>query len=338
MNIKRIGLALGSLVVLAGLLYFLSYDLLISPPPLSSNPVHVTIKTGMGTTQIAELLEKKGVIRNPFYFIISAKTNGLSASLKAGVYDLRENMQNEEVFAILAKGPSRKVFRVIIPEGLSIEQTAEKVSAQSDIDKDVFLSIITSGGISGIDMVNDSPWATYEGFMFPKSYDIFEGTKAEDLARKMLEQFILETKNIDWRLAESWGLTKYDIIIIASLIEREAKLSQERIKVAAVIYNRLQKGMPLQIDATVQYALGNANRRLLTEDLKTESPYNTYINQGLPPSPICSPGLESIKAALQPEDADYLYYVLTGKDGSHTFTGSYEEFLRAKAAAKEALK
>lgn len=327
-----------SLVVLASVVYLVSYDLLIAPQPLSKEPVKVAIRLGASTTEIANLLEKKKVIRNPYFFLLSAKTRGLSQNLKAGVYNLHQNMDYEAVLNVLEKGPAQKVFKVIVPEGLTINQTANRIAKQSDIDADVLLSIITSGGIEDIEMINGAPWATYEGFLFPKTYEVFEGTRPEQLVRKMLKQFMSETKSIDWRVAETWGLTKYDIIIISSLIEREAKLSQERNKVAAVIYNRLQKNMLLQIDATVQYALGGNNQKLTTEDLKIDSPYNTYVNQGLPPGPICSPGLESIKAALQPVDADFLYYVLTGKDGSHTFTGSYDEFLKAKAAARESLK
>lgn len=327
-----------SLILIAGVVYFISYDLIIAPKAPSTNPVEIVIKSGMNTTQIAELLNEKKVIRNPYFFLFSAKINNQGTNLKAGAYEMHENMDYDDALALLEKGPARKVFKIVIPEGLRVDQVAEKIAVQSNLDQDILNSIITSGGVSEDEMFVKAPWPTYEGFLFPKTYEVFEDSQADDLIKRMLDQFLKETKSVDWRLSQSWGLTKYDIIIIASLIEREAMLDEERPKVAAVIFNRLQKGMPLQIDATVQYALGGNNPKLTTDDLKVESVYNTYINLGLPPGPICSPGLESIKAALSPAEVDFLYYVLTGKDGSHTFTNSYEEFLAAKVSAKNSLK
>ncbi len=151
----------------------------------------------------------------------------------------------------------------------------------------------------------------------------------------MLDQFRAETSPIGLEGAERLGITPYQAVIVASLIEREAVVDEERPLVAAVIYNRLRAKMRLQIDATVQYALPEWKEVLTYEDLKVDSPYNTYQHAELPPAPICNPGLKSIIAALQPADVDYLYYVATGEGGRHFFTADYQEFLRAKERAQK---
>lgn len=174
---------------------------------------------------------------------------------------------------------------------------------------------------------------TLEGYIFPKTYTFEKKTRPETIARRMLYQFQIETEALDWSILAQKNLTKHDIIIIASLIEEEAKVAEERPIIAAVIYNRLAKNMPLQIDATVQYALPERKAVLTYEDYKVDSPYNTYLRLGLPPGPITNPGLDSIKAALAPASVDYYYYVLTSPEGKHTFTRTYEEFLNAKKEA-----
>jgi UPF0755 protein len=145
----------------------------------------------------------------------------------------------------------------------------------------------------------------------------------------LLNQFKADTSSIDWSKTQALGITPYKAVITASLIEREAAVDDERPLVAAVIFNRLKKDMLLQIDATVQYALPEWKDVLTYDDLKVDSPYNTYLHKGLPPGPICSPGLASLEAALNPANVDYLYYVATG-NGRHFFTSDYNEFLRVK--------
>ena len=151
------------------------------------------------------------------------------------------------------------------------------------------------------------------------------------LVDRQLDRFNTQTASVEWGKAGRLGLNAYQVLIVASLIEREAKIADERALIAAVMYNRLSAGMKLEVDATVQYALGYWKPELTQDDLDIDSPFNTRLYKGLPPGPICNPGLDSINAALKPEQVDYLYFVATGdKEGSHFFTSSYDDFLRAK--------
>jgi len=169
-----------------------------------------------------------------------------------------------------------------------------------------------------------------EGFLFPKTYTVTGKTSARALVNMMLSQYRKETKGLDWARATARGISQYQTLIIASLIEKEARLPEERPVIASVIYNRLNAAMKLQIDATVQYALGKWKQALSYKDLEVDSPYNTYKIKGLPPAPICSPGYESIRAALYPATTNYLYYILTSPEGRHSFTNDYQQFLRWK--------
>ncbi|MEK7817191.1 MAG: endolytic transglycosylase MltG, partial [Actinomycetota bacterium] len=173
--------------------------------------------------------------------------------------------------------------------------------------------------------------ANLEGFLFPSTYDLDPGIDAVMLVDRQLDRFNTQTASVEWGKAGRLGLNAYQVLIVASLIEREAKIADERALIAAVMYNRLSAGMKLEVDATVQYALGYWKPELTQDDLDIDSPFNTRLYKGLPPGPICNPGLDSINAALKPEQVDYLYFVATGdKEGSHFFTSSYDDFLRAK--------
>lgn len=177
-----------------------------------------------------------------------------------------------------------------------------------------------------------------EGFLFPETYDVFATSMEHDIINRLLGQFDAVYKDEYYNRATELGYDLNQIITIASLIERETRVDSERAIVASVIYNRLNMGMALQIDATVQYALGEQKDRLSYKDTEIDSPYNTYKVPGLPPGPICSPGEASIKAALYPENTQYVYYVLDAKmDGSHRFSKSYDEFLKNKNAYINAL-
>ncbi|MBN1288934.1 MAG: endolytic transglycosylase MltG [Actinobacteria bacterium] len=221
-------------------------------------------------------------------------------------------------------------YRVTIPEGYTNKQTAEKVNSATE-------GLITAGEFeSAVDNgVYDFGFLTeaggnLEGFLFPKTYDVAEDQSANDLVQMMLEQYEEETEDLDWSSAAVNGVSGYQVLIIASMVEKEAKAPEERPVIASVIYNRLKAGMKLQICATVQYALGEWKPELSYSDLEVDSPYNTYKINGLPPGPICNPGFESISAALSPASTDYIYYILTTNDGRHSFTSDYNQFLRWK--------
>lgn len=283
---------------------------------------------------IAEILAEKRVIRSPLVFGLLVDYKKIGTKLMAGEYQLREGMSHQAALEALRKGPILKVYTVTVPEGLTIDQTARVVASKTEVDFNEFRELARSRTAFNYYFLPSNPSESLEGYLFPKTYQVLPNTGARAMINVMLRQFAKETSSLDWKSAEARGLTPFNIVTIASLIEKEVRVPAERELISAVIHNRLRAGIPLQIDATVQYALPAWKRKLTYEDLKTNSPYNTYLNKGLPPGPICSPGLASVKAALAPAQVDYLYYLVTGKDGSHTFTSSYQEFLRLKSQVK----
>jgi UPF0755 protein len=181
---------------------------------------------------------------------------------------------------------------------------------------------------SGYEFIKDKE--NLEGFLFPKTYDVILEYNAVNILEMMIAQYQVETNSLDWSYADNNNFEYYDILKIASLIEREAYIPEERPLILAVIYNRLKAGMPLQIDATVRYALDKWDGIVTYDDLEVDSPYNTYKYAGLTPTPICNPGLAAIKAALEPADVDYLYYVVVNEEThEHKFSNTFEEHVNA---------
>jgi UPF0755 protein len=301
-----------------------------------SEPVEVIVPRGATAAEVGDLLEDAGVIRSSLAFRLMASVRGSGPQIKAGHYAMLTNMSLNEVFSLIAKGPKDNTPTVVvtIPEGYRVKQVADRLVGQLGFDRRAFVRAATSGEFELPPYLPEGT-KTVEGFLFPETYEIRENAVPGDVITRQLDQFRLVADQLPWDRAEGLGVTPYEVVIIASLIEEEARIPEDRAKVAAVIYNRLAKGMNLEIDATVLYALPRHKERLLYEDLKVESPYNTYLHPGLPPTPIASPGLASLEAALQPAAADYLYYVVIDESGRHAFTASYEEFLRFKEQARQ---
>jgi UPF0755 protein len=246
-------------------------------------------------------------------------------------------MELAAVVDILETGRGAANLKVTIPEGLAIDQTATLLTKSGDVDGVSYKDLAGQPAKYTIPKVGSTApsVSSLEGLLFPSTYFLVEGDTASDLIATQLETFEAKTSGLPWSNAESLGVTPYEIIIIASMIEKEASVADERPKVAAVIYNRLAKKMTLGIDATIRYAVKKWTGALTDNDLKVDSPYNTRTNKGLPPGPISSPGVAALKAALEPSKADYLYYVLSDTEGHHFFTSSYEEFLKAKERAPQ---
>lgn len=314
---------LAVLVLVLGVLLYRHYFC----PVRGENPVHVVIDEGESAASIGKKLHSQSVVTSATLFRLLAWVQGRQGDFKAGHYLLYPGMRYGEVFELLESGPNYQL-KLTIPEGLTVEQTAELVEKVTGIKASDFLEAAAAGDYR-VSILPEEQRGNLEGLLFPKTYDLPADITPRELVETLLAQFRKETEELDWSRAEALGVTPYQVITIASLVEREAMLDEERPLVAAVIYNRLKAGMFLQIDATVQYALPEWKAVLTYEDLETPSPYNTYLHKGLPPAPICSPGLASIRAALEPADVDYLYYVATG-DGGHFFTSDYQEFLRVK--------
>ena len=293
----------------------------------------VQVVKGDTLSDVAAKLEGAGVIKNAFVFELQARYEGYGTEIKTGGYTFEPGQDSGEILHKLTVGRAAPTFTVTIPEGLTIEETAATVAADSNVTATEFEEAArrTDYGYAFLDSPDVE---TTEGYLFPAKYDFEKGVTARQIVDRLLEQYLLETQDLDFAEArERLDLTEHQVVTVASLIEKEAASPEEKPLIASVIYNRLREDTPLQIDATIQYALKRPKENLSLDDLKVGSAYNTYENKGLPPGPICSPGRESLLAALNPANTDYLYYVLEEYGEEHFFTKSYEDFLRAKEKA-----
>jgi UPF0755 protein len=329
-------IALGMVLsVAAGLLFYLWNGL--RPTSASASPVQVTISSGMRAKNVAEMLEQKGLIRSAFLFSSWLKLQGEGSRFQAGVYELSPGMTRDQIVAKLNNGEivAAATIRFTIPEGFTVQQIAARLAETAGINKAKFLEAAGqpaqwTGSIWTKMLPTDNSLRfPLEGYLFPETYEMKHGSTEADIINRMLSELDHKLDQLpeDWQSTlEQRGLTVHQLLTIASLVEREVVVDDERPIVASVIENRLKKKMPLQIDATIQYLLDKQKERLIDADLKVDSPYNTYLNAGLPPGPIASPSFKSIEAALFPEQTDYLYYV-TKKDGSntHLFAVTYKQ-------------
>lgn len=302
----------------------------------SHNPrdIDISIPTSTSSMEIGEILHENGLVKHPLIFIYEIKSKGVGGKLKAGDYNLSTGMDIEEIIDSLTKGgKSQNTTKFTIPEGYEIRQIAEKLADGEIVNKDRFLELVDDKAnfqekYDFLKLLNDGQ--NLEGFLFPSTYEIFIGSTEEQVIEKMLGEFEKIYENELKSKIMEMHLDFNEIITLASIVEREGKVEEELPLMSAVFHNRINQGMMLQSCATVQYILGERKEVLSTEDTRTFSPFNTYINQGLPPSPIASPGKVALMAAVNPADVDYLFFVLTGEDGTHTFTKTYDEHLNAK--------
>ncbi|MBV9455873.1 MAG: endolytic transglycosylase MltG [Rubrobacter sp.] len=290
-------------------------------------PVTVVVEEGDTLSAVADKLEETGVISSSTLFKLKARIEGGDTNIKPGEYQIKPGEDADKILELLSAGST---FTLSIPEGLTLKQTAQKVEETSGVPATEFEDAAKRTDY-GYPFLDDPAIQTTEGFLFPKKYELEVGADASHITDRLLKQYSIETQDLDFAGAQrQFGLTEYEFVTVASLIEKEAANSEERPLVASVIYNRLRTGMPLQVDATIQYALGERKEKITLDDLKVESPYNTYTNPGLPPGPIASPSRDSIEAALNPAKTNYLYYVLKADGKEHFFTEDYDEFLEAK--------
>jgi UPF0755 protein len=290
--------------------------------------VTIIVNAGEGSVEIGRNLREAGVVDSVNRFRDVAEERGLDGSLKPGTYKLVTGMSIDAVLDLLAKGPSTGI-PVTIPEGFTVAQIVDKLAATEQFTKAEVEQALKSKDL----IVTNRPKGedSLEGLLFPDTYGIEPADTAVGVIQEMADQLEVVLSRYQLSTAPQ-DLTPYQLLIVASMIEREAKVDADRPKIAAVIYNRLAAGKRLEIDATVEYAVGHGN--LTARDLRSSSPYNTYTSVGLPPTPIAAPGEAAIKAALHPADGDWIYYVLATKEGEHAFTESYQEFLKLKAEAK----
>ena len=304
----------------------------------AGTPVRVRIEAGASTQHIGELLAGAGVVANANGFALRSRLAGADSHLKPGTYDLVTGSSYAAAVRQLEAGPTDEYVSVTIPEGFRLEQVAARFKAEAGVHVTDFLKLARRGAprfAGRHPMLTGAYHGSLEGYLFPKTYEVRRGASASSVIEMMLAQFDRETAGLDFSAARARGVTPQQVVTIASMIERESRLDRERPLVSAVIYNRLHWGRRLKIDATIEYVLRDRKFRLTNRDLYTVSPYNTYLHSGLPPGPISNPGAKSLEAAAHPADSPFLYYVLTGKDGSHTFTTNLADFLVAKRKSKE---
>ncbi|MFC2145460.1 endolytic transglycosylase MltG [Actinomycetota bacterium] len=288
--------------------------------------VEVKIEEGMTLNQIADVLEDNKIVDNGFMFRLFVQQKGKEKSLIPGTYRLLTGSEYGSVMDELSAGPMIVTFKVAIPEGYIVIDIIERFSSELPfIDREDLLLAVNADNYD-YDYIEGAE--SLEGYLFPKTYEVTMDYNEYDIVDMMLAQYRFETGDLDYTYAENKGFSKYDILKIASMIEREAYIPEERGLISAVIHNRLDIGMALGIDATLSYFLEKWDEPLTISDLETDTGFNTRLYPGLPPTPICNPGLAAISAAINPADVDYLYFVVTdSKTHEHSFTNDYDEHI-----------
>lgn len=289
--------------------------------------LQVIVPEGASASRIAEILEERELIGSPGLFGLYVRLRGSAENLKSGTYRIPAGASWGEIVERLAAGAVETVA-LTAPEGFMAAQIAARVAEISGTDVDSVLALTSDSSFAAELGV---PGPDLEGYLFPETYHVAEGLPARDILRIMVERH-QEFWTPDRRaLANASGRTEREIVTLASIVEKEARVVDEMPVIAGVYHNRLEIGMPLQADPTVQYALGSPRTRLLYAaiDSVADHPYNTYTNPGLPPGPIASPGEAALRAALEPADVPYLFFVARA-DGSHEFTRTLREHNNAK--------
>lgn len=332
--------AVGASIVLAGVMvvYGASYlgrtvgDALGAPEdggaPVDVEPgLPVTIDIPPGSTgqDIGAILAAQGVVRSALEFEVAVRNVDAAQRLQAGTYQLTTGMDPADVVAELVSGPGSSVYRVTIIEGLRIEELLVRLAEQTQHTYSDYEAALLEGRVNTSlrEMPDEPELRDWEGLLFPDTYEFSQTAEPEDILQRLATTMEQRVGSIDWSDWEELGYTQYEGIVVASLIETEVRVDDERPIVSSVIHNRLAEDMPLDIDATVLYALGT--RDVADFDRGVDSPYNTYLYRGLPPTPIAVPGRASLEAVAAPEDTPYFYYVLSDEEGNHAFAETLEE-------------
>ena len=318
---KYISALLALLIILA-----VVFSVLDMPVDSSGKAVSFSVAPGSSARRIAADLKQRGLIRSELIFDLFAKIEGLDEKLKVGTYLLAPSMSVQSIVHTLTSG---KIYAnaVTIPEGYTVEQIADLLVSKGVItDKGAFLAFAKSYAPYSYIEKRTNVKYTCEGFLFPDTYDFAPKSTPQAILQRLTNEFDSRLTAEMRSRAAAQGLSIYDTVIMASLVEREAQKKSEAPIVAGVFYNRLKTEMPLQSCATVEYLLSTRKSVLSIADTQIDSPYNTYQHDGLPPGPIANPGLSSIHAALYPESTEFLFFVADGK-GGHYFSKTYEEQL-----------
>jgi UPF0755 protein len=295
----------------------------------SQKPARVILPVGASFSAVTDSLKAHQVITHPKLFKLLARIRGVDRSVHAGVYEFPAGTSPSKVLTMLAHG-QKAALRFTVPEGLTIPEVAALAGEKLGVPPDSFIAAARDSNAATALLGMRVP--SFEGFLRPETYLLPADIKARELVRVMAEGFKSEWAPAWNARLDSLKMNRLALVTLASIVEGEARADEERETIAGVYHNRLRIGMPLQADPTVQYAImlkrGKRKSRLFVKDYQFASPYNTYLNRGLPPAPVNSPGRRSIEATLYPADVRYLYFV-AGEDGHHVFSRTYNEHLRA---------
>ena len=331
------GAVFACIVVIGAVLVFVDPTVVqIDKPPVQADEptgevleeekrINVKIREGMSTAEIAERLAEKDVIDSSLRFRLFARFYGYDDKFRPGAYTFTANMSDEEVFQKLLTG-EKNVVRFTVPEGFGVKEIAERLYNLDLADKDDFLKAAENFTPYDYMRKRQNVFFAAEGFLFPDTYNVESDIEIEEILELMAANFddrVTPTMRVQ---AEKMGLSVYDLITLASLVEREVRFPEDRPIVAQVLLKRLKLNMPLQTDATLQYLMDTPKEDVSIEDTQIDSPYNTYQHTGLPPGPIANPGMASIMAVLHPAETDYLYFV-ADRQGHNHYAYTYEEHL-----------
>ncbi len=294
-----------------------------SKPVMAEHPIEISIESGSSTSHIAKLLKNQNIIKSSLLFRFYIRFLAIDQKLKPGQYSFTGKETLPEVIQQLLKGNMQTVS-VTIPEGTTIKEAAAILQDAGVCKVPDFMEAVTDPARLGMIFSGWELIPAAEGLIFPDTYFFAKGSSADVVAERMLK---LMRHQIDKVFCANLpnGLSQYEGCILASIVEKEAVIEKDRPLIASVFYNRLRKNMKLETDASVQYAFGERKKRVLYEDLKIDSPYNTYLHPGLPPTPISNFGIASMKAVACPADTDYLFFVANGIDGGHNFSKTIGE-------------
>ncbi len=317
-------LLLGVLLLLS--ISVLSWFLFVPFSKTASTKV-IFIKKGTPLRKVSEVFEQEGIIKNRHFFVFLTTILGKKARIKAGEYEFHTPMLPLDVLSVLAKGQVKRHL-VTIPEGFTLSQIAQLLENLNLVEKKGFLQKTSSPAFINALGLSQLAGPTLEGYLFPDTYHLLREMDPEEVIQMMVHQFrkVFGPDFAHW--ASESGISEREVVILASIIEKETSLSGEKPLISAVFHNRLRKKIPLQSDPTVIYGIRNFDGNLTKEDLMRPTPYNTYLLAGLPPTPICNPGRDSLLAAVRPAPVSYLYFV-SKNDGSHYFSSDIEEHNRA---------
>jgi len=310
-------------LTLFGVRFYVALQPALSPGVGNGGRTVIYLKPGTRAIEIANRLKREGVIRDRSLFLLFTLLRGSYGELKAGEYQFTPSMGLLDVIKILEEGRVL-IHKVTIPEGATVRDIANLLRDEGLVDKDRFLYLAMNRAVAG---QYDPEASTLEGFLFPDTYEFIKGMVEEEIIDHMVQRFFRTFTGEDEIRARRLGMSRYQVVTLASIIEREALVDREKPIIAGVFYNRLRQGMRLQADPTVLYGKnhqGPPTRR----DLQIDHPYNTYLQEGLPPGPIANPGERALRAALYPARVTYLYFV-SKNDGTHHFSRTLEEHNRA---------